>query len=113
MQQKEKLSTSNWNGPEPWLHLHECMFDEKAIVSLKNNQRVMKQDELDGRNNEEHPETHEEVVAKLCNDPELVHFTEVTPDLHFVFAEVMELDFKDMPGGEITSSDAAKRIAEA
>ena len=72
----------------------------------------MSREELDARNNEERPETFEEVVAKLYNDPENIYYTELLPDLHFVYAEVIELDFNDMPGGKISAEDVKKKIAE-
>ena len=109
---QEKLSTSNWTGPTPWLRLYSCMFDDRAVISLKNSQQLKNREELDARNNEERPETFEEVVATLYNDPENVYYTELLPELHFVYADVMELDFTDMPGGKISAEDVKKKIAE-
>ena len=112
-QQKEKLSTSNWNTSHPWLRLYGCMTHDEAFESLRNHDRVMDRDELDARNNENRPETLWEVVTRLYNDNEVVITTPALPDLHADFATVLELKYEDMPGGQITVEEAKRRGTEA
>ena len=112
-QKKEKLLTSNWTGPLPWLRLYCAMMCDDAMESLKDKDRCLARDELDARNSAERPETYVEVVTRIYNDQTEVFYTESLPGLHSNFSETLELKFEEMPGGKITVEDCKKKIADA
>ena len=83
------------------------------LLCLKASLKVLTRAQLDARNNEDRPATVWEIVAQNFNDERFVVYTESHPDLHSTFADVMELKFKDMPGGAITPEDAKKKFGDA
>ena len=111
--EQEKLATSNWNGPKPWLRLYMCATDDRAIEALKVKNDCMDRDELSARNHRDRPETHDEVVARLYNDDTFVPSTEALPDLHITFAEEIDLPFTSMPGGMINAEVVKTKMSDA
>ena len=89
------------------------MTCDEALAALRDRDRVMDREELDARNSDQRPETYEEVVARVYNDPDIVFYTEVLPDLHADFADCTSLEFAEMPGGNISAEDVKKKIGEA
>lgn len=89
------------------------MCSDEALAALANQHKAKDREELGARNSQERPETHNEVVARVCKHNDVVFFTEESPDLHCFFGDMHDLDFQDMPGGEMTAEDAKKKIAEA
>lgn len=111
-EQRAKLLTANWVGNKPWLRLYCCMVSDEAMTALKRKDEVLDREQLDARNNAERPETHVEVVCRCFNDPEKVFFTEILPELHEDFSEVIRLDFNEMPGGALKPEECKKKMTE-
>jgi hypothetical protein len=111
--EKEKLINSNWTGNLPWLRLYCCMTHDDAKQAMLTKDDLLNRDELDARNSDSSPETYEEAVARLYNDPEVEFYTEVLPGLHETFARPICSDFSLMPGGSITAEDTKKKIGDA
>jgi len=111
--QELKRSNRNWNDIYPFLRLPCCMCDDRARDALLSKDNGWAQQELDARNHEDRPKTWFEVVADLHNDPENIYFTEVLPELSSRFVEPIELQFQDMPGGEITPEQVRGRYADS
>jgi hypothetical protein len=89
------------------------MTHDPALEALPNKDRVFARDELDARNSDKRPETYDEVVARLYNDPDLEFYTESLAGLHDTFARPINLDYDLMPGGEITPEDVKKKVGDA
>ena len=90
-----------------------CCVEDEALEALKHKDRVLERDELDAHNSSMRPETFNEVVARLYNDPELELWTEALPELHITFAEPIDCSFEFMPGGKISVEDVKKKLSDA
>jgi hypothetical protein len=111
---REKLVNSNWVGNLPWLRLYCSMVHDDAMKLLPAKDLTYRRDELDaGANSNLRPMTYEAVVARVYNDPDIVFYTDINPELHVSYDESIELHFHSMPGGEIDGEDVKKKIGDA
>jgi len=108
-----RLRNSNWNSPKPWLRFYLALCEDDAHQALLNKDNCLTRSELDAGDWEDRPETFEEAVARVCNDETRVLVTEALPSLHDMFAEPIELQFSDMPGGKISAEDVKGRLGDA
>ena len=100
-------------GPKPWLRLYLCATEDEALKAMKFKDSVMDRDKLDARRSNDRPETFEEVVARLYNDPNLYLETKPLPNLHVSFTDPIPLPFDSMPGGMITAETMKGPMSEA
>jgi hypothetical protein len=110
---QEKLSQAAWTGCKPYLRLYICATEDAALEALRDAALAMEKDELDARNSEERPDSYEQIVADLFNDPDCDCRTDALPSLHAMFALPIDLPFKDMPGGKIDAETVKSRLADA
>lgn len=111
---KEKRANASWTGNLPWLRLYCSMVHDDCRQIMPGKDLTLKRDELDaGLRSDLRPMTYEAAVAKIYNDPDIVFYTEINPELHVTFEEAIELHFDSMPGGEIDAEDVKKKIGEA
>jgi hypothetical protein len=109
-----KIGHTKWNTKKPWLCLYLCICHDSARQALLWKDDVLdRATALDRRNSENCPKTVWEVVAKLYNDSKVVLVTTILPNLHHSFAEPIELQIEDMPGGELTAEEVKQQYADA
>jgi hypothetical protein len=103
---------ASWVSNDPYLRLYHCMFHEDLRAALLRMGEVLPRPCLDARNSDVRPETFFEGCARIFNDTTEVFLTEALPDLHYLFAHSIVLDFDDMPG-PIEAEEVKKRFASA
>ena len=108
-----RLLNANWNTHKPWLRLCLAARDDGSRQALLRKDDVKTRADLDVGDSAERPETHEEAIARICNDDTCDLFTEAIPTLHALFNEPIELRFSDMPGGAVTAEDVKMRMGDA
>jgi len=89
------------------------MVDDRACSALLNKDSTKDQAELDIGDSVDRPDTFEEAVARIYNDPDILFTTESLPSLHEFFANSIDLPFNEMPGGPLTAEDVKSRIGDA
>ena len=72
----EKLLSSNWNSSNPWLRLHCAMVDDRARSASLNKDSTKDRAKLDIGDSVDRPDTFEEAVARICNDPDILFTAE-------------------------------------
>jgi len=111
-QRDQSKKRGDWRGNEPWLRLIMCACDDRAGEALLTKDMLLDQQQLDARNNDDRPQTFDEVVANLFNDNEFEPVTESLPNLSSTFSEPIELPFSLMPG-EVTPEQVKSKLADA
>lgn len=110
--ERKKLANMQWSKPHPYLRLYCCFCDDETRVAFARRDDSLTRAALDGRNNENRPETVYEVVARLYNSDK-VYWTDPLPNLHSIFGEPIQLVFAEMPGGAITPQEVKERWGDA
>lgn len=91
------------------LRLCCCTCDDVARAAFTVKDNSLTRSQLDARNNIARPQTFEEVVADLFNDPDNVYYTKSLPDLHADFNDEIELKFEPKYG-EIMAEDVKNQL---
>jgi len=75
-----------------------AMVDDRARSALLNKDSTKDRAELDIGDSVDRPDTFEEAVARICNDPDILFTAESLPTPHEFFAHSISLPFNKMHG---------------